>query len=238
MVKYANKILCIGTGCNIQHVIHFSETKEFVFIDSQPRIKNKKLYLEAKFNKKEYVSDFVNNLLLTCLFNGFELETTTVLDKKYYTKIIPNICCYYISWFKKVPKNINPTMLVFTNKKTQQKIIYYISTNINFNINNHLRYDISSSDAIVVTDYFPEISILEYFGTSKIFIGYSNVNYQNVVDNKYFKNDILYFLHYYNCNRQYFFTYFYIVDNDSGIITKCIDFDNFLLYNINFMNKK
>lgn len=237
MIKHPNKILCIGAGCNIQHVKHFSETKEFVFIDSQPRIKNEKSHSETNFNKKEYVSDFVNNLLLTCLFNGFELETTTVLDKKYYTKIISKKC-YHISWFKKVPKNINPTMLVFTNEKTQQKIVYYISTNINFNINDHLRYDISSSDAIIITDYFPEINILEYFSTSKIFIGYSNVNYQNVLDGKYFKNDILYFLHNYSCNRQYFFTNFYIVDNDSGIISKCIDFDNFLSYNLNFMQIK
>ena len=74
MIKHPNKILYIGAGHNIEVVKHFSETKEFVFIDTQPRIKNEKLYLEPKFNKKEYISDFVNNLLLTCLFNGFELE--------------------------------------------------------------------------------------------------------------------------------------------------------------------
>ena len=71
MLKYPNKILYIGTGCNIEPVKHFLQTKEFIFVDSQPRIKNENLHLETTFNKKKYVSDFVNNLLLTCVFNGF-----------------------------------------------------------------------------------------------------------------------------------------------------------------------
>jgi hypothetical protein len=237
MIKHPNKILYIGAGHNIEIVKYFSETKEFVFIDTQPRIKNEKLYLEPKFNQKEYISDFVNNLLLTCLFNGFELEKKTVLDKKYHKKIMSKKW-YHISFFKKIPENINPTMLVFSNKKTQQKIIYYISTNINYNINYNLRYDISSSDAIIVTEYFPDINILDYFESSKIFIGYSNINYQDSSHEKNFKNDIVYFLHNYSCNRQYFFYEFYIVDNNTGIITKCKDFDDFLLDNINLINRK
>lgn len=236
MIKHPNKILCVGTGYNIQHVIHFSETKEFVFIDSQPRIKNENLYLEPKFEKKEYVSDFVNNLLLTCLFNGFEFESKYVLDKKYHTKIISKKW-QYISCLKRIPENINPTMLVFINKNTHQKIIYYISTNINFNVDSNLRYDISSSDAIIVTEYFPEIILLEYFDSSKIFIGYSNINYQDSVTDKAFQNDIIYFLHNYPCNTQYFFSGFYCLDNESGIITKCNDFDDFLVYNLKYISK-
>lgn len=236
MIKHPNKILCVGSGCNIKHVINFSETKEFVFIDSQPRIKNENLYLEPKFQKNEYVSDFVNNLLLTCLFNGFEFESKSVLDKNYHTKIISKKW-QYISWIKKIPENINPTMLVFINKKTQQKIIYYISTNINFNINSNLRYDISSSDAIIVTEYFPEIILLEYFGSSKIFIGYSNINYQDSVTDKEVQNDVIYFLHNYPCNRQYFFSGFYGIDNETGIISNCKYFDDFLLYNLKYISK-
>ncbi len=226
MIKHPNKILCVGAGCNIEPVIHFSQTKEFVFIDSQPRIKNENSYLETKFNKKDYVSDFVNNLLLTCLFNGFELKTTTVIDKKYYTKIIPKKC-YYCYWFKRIPKNINPTMLIFTNKKTDQTLTYYISTNINFNINPSLKYDISTSNAIIVTENFPTLKLLEYFGTPKIFIGYSNINYQKYDDNV-LKDNILYFLHYFSCNRQYFFTDFYFVDKNTGNINIYNDFNDFL----------
>jgi hypothetical protein len=230
-----NKILCIGAGHNIQSVIHFSETKEFVFIDSQPRIKNEMLYLEPKFDKKKYVSNFVNDLLLTCLYNGFELETTNIIDKTYHTKIISKK--WYSFCLQQLPKHINPTMLVFTNKKTQQKIKYYISTNINFNINPNLRHDIASSDAIIVLEYFPEINILTYFDNPKIFIGYSNINYQLSVNDTSFNNDILYFLHNYICNRRYYFIDFYIVDNETGITSKCKDFDNFLVYNMNYIKK-
>ena len=126
--------------------------------------------------------------MLSCLYYGFELESKTIIDKKYYKKIMSKKWCY-ISFFKKIPKHINPTMLVFINQKTQQKIIYYISTNLNLNIDANLRYDISSSDAIIVTEYFPEIDILDYFGTLKLFIGYSNINYRDEDDNN-FKNDI------------------------------------------------
>ena len=37
MINHCNKILYIGTGCDIQPVTHFLQTKEFIFIDSQPR---------------------------------------------------------------------------------------------------------------------------------------------------------------------------------------------------------
>ena len=237
MNNYARKILYIGAGYDIKPVMHFPETKEFVFIDSQPRIKNEKLFLEPEFNKKEYNSDFVNNLLLSCLYYGFTLESTNILDKNYYKKIISKKM-YYISWFKKLPKHINPTILEFINKETQQRITYYISTNINFNMNNRLLFDISSSDSIIVTDYFPEINVLEHFGSSKIFIGYSNINYQNGMSDKHFKNDLLYFLHNYSCNRRYYFSDFHIVDDETGTITKCQDFNDFLVCNVDCMDDK
>ena len=43
MLKHPNKILYIGAGHNIEPVKHFSQTKEFIFVDSQPRIKNENL---------------------------------------------------------------------------------------------------------------------------------------------------------------------------------------------------
>ena len=229
MIKHPNKILHIGRGCNIESVIHFSQTKEFVFIDSQPRIKCEKIYLEPTFNKKEYISDFVNNLLLTCLFHGFELESKTIIDKKYHKKIIPKKW-FYFSCLKKMPKNIDPTLLVFTNKKTEQIIHYYISTNIKYNIYPGLRYDISTSNAIIVSEYFPDTQILDYFGTSKIFIGYSNINYHNNNNNN--NNNVLYFLHNPKCNIHHFFSEFYIIDKNNVNISKYKDFNDLLLENV------
>jgi hypothetical protein len=108
MLKYPNKILYIGAGCNIEPVKHFLKTKEFIFVDSQPRIKNENLHLETTFNKKEYVSDFVNNLLLTCVFNGFELVSTTVLDKNYHS-----IGCRVVEECRKCKKTKTVKKVIF-----------------------------------------------------------------------------------------------------------------------------
>ena len=116
--------------------------------------------------------------------------------------------------------------MLFIHKNTQQRIIYYISTNINLNITPKLRDDISSSDAIIVSEYFSEINILEYFNNTKIFIGYSNINYKNRIDDIPLKNDILFFFH------------TYMVDYETGIIIKYENFDKFLHYNSKYFNNK
>lgn len=226
MIKHANKILYVGAGYHIEPVRHFPETKTFVFIDSQPRSKFDSFH--AKFNKNFYRPYFINDLITSCQHYGFLLDSYTVLDKKYSKQIISRTW-YYTSWFYKIPDDINPTMLVFINRKTQQKLVYYISTNIKFNMNKHLLSDIGSCDGIIVSGYFPEKDILQYFIKPKVFFGYTNTCYYIDDDDlKEEENTILFFLHNCICNIPYYFKEFYMVCNDSGVITKCKDFLHFL----------
>ena len=218
MIQNPQKILYIGAGCNIEPVNNFPQTKEFIFIDTQPR--NEVDTHQPQFNKKLYKSKFVNNLLLSCLYNGFTLTNKIILDNKYHKKIIS----WKTSWFYKIPSNINPTMLVFTNDKTKQKIIYYISTNINFNMNANLKHDIESCDSFIISGYFPDINILQYFTKPKMFFGYINTNYE--IDKK--TNNVLYFLYNCICNRNYYFDDFYIVNDSTLDIIHCESFEDFI----------
>lgn len=226
MSKHCNKILYVGAGCHIEPVKHFPLTKLFVFVDSQPRSECDSFHY--KFNKNFYRQHFINDLISTCQYYGFLFDSYTILDKKYSKKII-NKAWYYTSWFYKIPNDINPTMLVFINNKTQQKLIYYISTNIKFNMNKYLLNDIGTCDGIIVSGYFPEKDILQYFIKPKAFFGYTNTCYYIKNDDSNEKeNNILYFLHNCICNTQYYFTGFYMVSNDSGVIAHCQSFSHFL----------
>jgi hypothetical protein len=223
--KHANKILYVGAGYHIEPVIHFPETKQFVFIDTQPRSPCED---SPKFKSYLYRPNFISDLIDCCQYYGFDIESCSILDKKYYKKIVSN-GWYYLSCFFKIPNNINPTMLVFFNKNTQQKIVYYVSTNIKFNMNKQLLTDISTCDGIIISGYHPETELLQYFTTPKAFFGYSNTSY--VIDTENLKetdNTIIYFLHNCICNTPYYFTDFYLVYNDSGVIVNCHDFTNFI----------
>jgi hypothetical protein len=226
LVKNANKLLYVGAGHHIEPVIHFPNTKNFVFIDSQPRSEFDSFH--PKFYSGFYREHFLNNLVASCQYYGFILNSFNVLDKNYYKNIITKKW-YYSSWFYKIPADINPTMLVFYNHKTQQKLTYYVSTNIKYNMNKTLENDIATCDGIIVSGYFPEKEILSYFVSPKVFFGYTDTSYVLEYDTPSdLDNNILFFLHNYICNTQYYFTEFYMVCNNSGVIIKCQDFKHFV----------
>lgn len=226
MIRHANKILYVGAGLHIEPVKHFPETKNFVFIDSQPRSEFDSVH--PKFYSGFYRAHFLNDLVASCQYYGFILDSFSVLDKNYYKKIITRKW-YYSSWFYRIPDDINPTMLVFHNHKTQQKLTYYVSTNIKYNMNQILENDIATCDSIIVSGYFPEKEILHYFVSPKTLFGYTDTCYVlNGYDAEEDKNNILYFLHNCICNTQYYFTDFYMIYNNSGVIIKCQDFNHFL----------
>lgn len=234
MIKHPNKILYVGAGLNIMPVKHFQETKHFVFVDSQPR--NEIEVSDQKFNKNFYRSRFINDLVETCHKYGFIFDYCSVLDKNYYKKIISKKW-QYLSWFYKIPSNLNPTIIVFKNKNTNQIIRYYISTNIRFNMNKLLENDIDTSDGIIVSGVLPNIGILQYFSRPKIFFGYTNTcyNISNSISNDN-EDSIIYFLHNFICNTPYYFIEFYMIYYDSGDFIKCENFNSFLNH-INEYNK-
>jgi len=221
MIKHANKILYLGAGTHIESVTHFPETKLFIFIDTQPRSKFDTIH--PKFFKGFYEEKFINHLMESCNHFGFKLESNNIIDNNYYKNIISKKW-YFSSWIYKIPLYINPTLLVFYNSETKQKIKYYISTNIKFNICKILYEDIKTCDGFIVRNHFPDIEILKYFELPKVFFGYNNISY--FIDPNSNDINIITFLHNYLCNTQYYFTEFYLINNDNGIIYKCQDFKN------------
>lgn len=221
MIKHANKILYLGVGTHIETVTHFPETKQFIFIDTKPRSKCDSIH--PKFFKGFYKENFINDLLETCKHFGFKLKSNKEIDNNYYKNIISKKW-YFSSWIFQIPPHLNPSLLVFFNPITNQKIKYYISTNIKFNIDKKLYEDIKNCDGIIVSKYFPDIEILKYFEIPKVFFGYNNISY--LIDPNSSDNNIITFLHNYLCNTPYYFTEFYLINNENGIIYKCQDFKN------------
>jgi hypothetical protein len=220
---HSNKILYIGAGLHIKPVIHFPKTKEFVFVDTQPR--NEFDSYLPKLTSKVYRPKFFSRLVKTCTQHGFNLESIFCIDSNYYKTII--------SWkkrlmylFRKVPDFVNPTLLVFRNNKTEQIINYYISTNIKFNIRPMLRLDIESCDGLIVSGYYPEIELLRLIKCPMSFYGYTGTCYKlenaNLVEQPC--DNIIYFLQ--THMMQKYFTDFYIVGKESGKIYGCDDFSN------------
>lgn len=227
MTEYAKQLLYVGAGTHIEPVKHFSKTKSFIFIDTQPRSEFDTYH--PKFYKNFYRQNFLYELETTCESYGFKLESFSCIDNDYYKQIV-SWRWYYSSWLFKIPNYVNPFLLVFKNYKTQQTLKYYISTNIKFNINPQIIKDIETCDGIIVCGYLPDTDILNYFGSSKIFFGYTNTCYDdiNIEDfNEKYDNNIIHFLHKFICNSPYYFDDFYLVKYYTGEIIHCNDFDYF-----------
>jgi hypothetical protein len=235
-----NKILYIGAGCHIEPVSHLINTKEFVFIDTQPR--NEFDSFHPKFDIWLYRKHFIRNLETECSNYGFIVDSVSLLDKKYFNKIISWKQYFYYLYNKK-PNFINPTLMVFKNKKTCQTLKYYVSTNFQFNMHPLLKDDIATSDGIIVSGYIPPTDILKHFIKPKAFFGYTDTCYTSneTQFNNYKDDTIVNFLTNCLCNTQYYFKDFYMIEKKTGLIIRCINFSDFvitieehkLLYNSN-----
>lgn len=156
------KLLYVGAGENHFEVTrHFSSTKEFVFIDTQPRS-----YFESSelvFNEQMYYESFLPRLMQTVAENGFTLERKEELDANYFTKIFSWIQrIKYFGRIKQTFPHLCPTLLTFFNAFTGQKIKYYISTNILYNMCPELEKDISSSEGLIISGFHPHKVLLQY----------------------------------------------------------------------------
>lgn len=224
---HINKILYIGTGLHIEPVTHFKDTKEFIFIDTQPRSEFDSFH--PNYHAPFYHHNFINKLKELCFNYGFTFDSFYELDSSYYKQIL-NWKQYFYFLCYKIPNFINPTLLVFINKQTKQTIKYYVSTNIKFNMTNALKSDIETSDGLIVCGYIPEIELLQFFDKSKIFLGYTNTNY--IIDEKKnvneIDNNIVYFLQTCLCNTPYYFKDFYIIDYNNGVNIQCNNFTQFV----------
>ena len=146
-----NKILYIGAADHIQPVRDFSEAKEFIFIDSQP------LYFRPGSG---YCERSMYMLFFTLSVYGFKKVEERILDTLDNTSD---------------KAYINPTLLIFQNESTGQILKYYVSCPFPFEFSNkdEVLKDIGECDGLVVSGFFPDAQLFDYFKNMKSFIGYS-----------------------------------------------------------------
>jgi hypothetical protein len=226
-VNNIKKILYIGTWNHIECVNHFPNTKEFIFIDTQPRSEFDSLSFYQPFYRK----NFFQGLLTECRKKQFRLTNLIETDKTYYKKILSVSQLMDYKLMDSCPF-INPTLLSFANDITEQIIHYYISTNIEYNMTPRLLQDIQSADALIVSGYFPNKILLDYFDKDmpKKFIGYSQTCYKGTND-EYpdEKNTIINVLKQSKnvIKNDYFYSYYYVC-SETGSYKKFATFKDFL----------
>jgi len=206
-----NQILYVGAGNHIDCVNHFPNTKEFVFIDTQPRSE----FDSTTFYRPFYRKFFFEELIEECNYHGFRLLDTREIDKTYHSHLFTWAQRLYYSVCMRLPY-VNPTLLTLINDRTGQTIRYYISTNIEYNLTEELTQDIMDSDALIVSGYVPHKSLYRYFGINrpKTFIGYSNTSFE-ILDRED-EDTILDVLH--NDESHDYFDFYCYVDYNTGNI--------------------
>lgn len=171
-----NRLLYIGpwhhieltSNYNLQHV------KEFIYIDTQPRSEDDEPF---KFDRRFYRDNFMKNMRQKCKELNFTLIKMKTLDANYHEKL--NLGIFEKIFYKTLYPDINPCLYVFKNNTTGVMLKYYISTNIKYNMTNELKNDITDSDALFVSGYYPDNEVLKYFNTPKSFIGATNTIYRD-----------------------------------------------------------
>ena len=216
--KIINKILYIGSGLHLDPIQHFPHTHEFVFVDTQPR--NDIDDIKTLYNYDMYNIKFMNKLNDAFVANGFECISNITLNSHYYRRIM-KISMALVYTFSRNPRYINPTLLVYTNKKTNQVVKYYISTNFRVNMCEQLHNDIITSDALIVNGFSPDMDLLNYFSNSspKILIGYSDTRYgYSSTRDMIFINTILYKLYKKHNEALNKFAKYYFINKTNGKI--------------------
>ena len=211
LMESIHKILYIGVWHHIKPVIHFPNVKEFIFIDTQPRSEWDQHVFEPVFYRDNFYQELINK----CAKYNFILQDTFEFDKSYHQKIMTEEQKKEFN----IPEFINPTLLTFINHETRQVIKYYISTNIIYNMTDQLSIDIAESDAMIISGYFPNIKVFDYFDKPKVFIGYDMTYYGFNEDPD--DDDIINYL-YNNLDIKYFSDYYLIKQDDESMV-KCQD---------------
>lgn len=238
-------MLYVGAGVDLRPIQHFPNTKNFVYVDTLPRSTCDEInYLGCGFRSDLYSENFMMNLFDECAHLNFELVSFQEINPEFYKKIFtPKQRIYYSFHPKKMPSLINPHVITFIHRKTQQTLKYYLSTNIEKNMNVQLSKDIMECDSIFISENIPSHKVLEYFQTPKIYIGYVNgnsgkkKNYDNngaisdsdIDDDEY--NNIIVFLRNNPIHivSKYFASY-YLVCEQANVLIRCRNIRNLEYY--------
>lgn len=219
-----NKLLYIGTGLHLEPLKHFNFTKEFVFIDILPRSELKTCVNYDQYNSLDedfYGKNFYYDLVELARKNNFVLEETKELDSEYFVDTISFF--QSIKLFSKINEtflHICPHLLIFFNLETQQKLKYYISTDILNNMCFDLANDILLSDGLIISGYHPDKYLLEYIKYPINLYCYDNTCYK-IHENEEDNLDNLIYWMFNNLDKiQIYFSNIFLVNSDNGILTK------------------
>ena len=173
----SNKILYIGAGQDIIPLMHFADCNEFVFVDTLPRSEFDK---GSTFRPCYYRPNFVPELIQRCQEFDFEYISAVTMDPEYYKQIFtPGQLLYY--WGHTFDF-VNPTLLLFMNKKTCQVLKYYVSTQLKFNANSigSLKVDIFQCDGLIVSGHHPQEELALYIEKPMKFYGYTSTVFKHL----------------------------------------------------------
>lgn len=215
-----NKPLYIGPWAHIEPATNnsLSNVKEFIFVDTQPRSEND----NNPFTEASYKHDFIDELLQKCESLGFILKKKTIIDKNYHKRILPEN--EQKDCLSKYP-DINPCLYYFKHKYTKQKLKYYVSTNVERNMHLELQNHMLESDALIVSGYFPDTNLFNYFPKSKMFIGYTDTVYPDgsYLDTYFVESDniISYIVNTDEEQEKRYFNSYYLCSIFTNHILKC-----------------
>jgi hypothetical protein len=178
--KYENShiliMLYIGANLHLDPLQHFSDEKEFVFVDTLPRSEFDR---KGKFSDENYRFTFVDNLIVNCFAKGFHLIDQEELDSNYFTRIMT--LAQRIKYFNRVKQTfpyICPNRLTFYNVETGQTLKYYVSTNLEHNMPiPSLENDLQNCDKWIVSGHHPTSCLTDYTFIPSVMYGYSKTSF-------------------------------------------------------------
>ena len=215
------KLLYIGVYDHIE-VTNYFKCVEYIFIDLQP-LASWDIFDKKSKTTEFYRNDFIQHILNKFESNGFMLKNVINLN---------NI-------EQELGKYTEPHLMIFENKRLNQIIKYYISTNIRYDLENLncLQKDITESDAFYVAGHHPNKIVLDYFTDKKALISDSDsLYYVDNVDNIDNTSNIIDIFGYNISDTEKYFNSFYNINRQKASSYKFDNFDEFVKYN-NFAQK-
>lgn len=218
-----NKLLYIGVYDHIE-ITEYFKCNEYIFVDLQP------LVSWDIFDKSSKTIEFYRDDFVPFILNKFE-------SKGYLLQNIINLN----NITQELGKYTEPNLMIFENKKMNQIIKYYISTNIRYDLENitSLQKDITESDALYVAGHHPHKIILDYFKNKKAFISDSGTLYYIDDDNNNNDDSQQTIIDIFGYNISYtekYFNSFYNITREDKYPYKFNSFNEFIKYN-NFAQK-
>lgn len=213
------KILYMGPWFHIEPTLHgeMRNVKEFIYVDIQPRGENETI----PYDESTYKLNFVENLKQKCYYFGYELTEDYPIDNEYVYTLLKGD--KQENWEDRVP-HINPHVFLFKNKYTHQKLKYYISTNFLYNMNPELRNDLCNADGLILSGYFPNKKLLQYFIKPKTIIGFTETYFPHEIeldDHAYSTSIIEELFKDEHGNYRQWASHYFLMSIHNGHIVKC-----------------